>query len=95
MYPLSHPGTTLVQPENAVMKLRLSGCAWVLVVQCLVMTMPVLKFLHVSSVANWPWLGVTAPFWVPGALLLFVFAVEWVANFGKTFMKQPHKLEKR
>jgi hypothetical protein len=95
MYPLSHSSTSLTQSEDAVMKLRLSGCAWVLVVQCLVMTLPILKLLHVPGVVNWPWIGVAAPFWAPGALLLVVFVVEWVANFGKNFLKQPHEPETR
>ena len=64
-------------------KLQLSGCAWVLFGQCLVLLLPTLKLLQVPGVADWPWLGVLAPVWVPGALLCLILAVEWVLGAGK------------
>ncbi len=64
-------------------KMQLSGCAWVLFGQCLVMLLPVLKLLQVPVVADWSWFGVLAPMWGPGALLAIILAIEGVVGAGK------------
>lgn len=74
-------------------KLQLSGCAWVLFGQCMVLLLPTLKLLQVPGVADWSWLGVLAPMWGPGALLLVILAVEWVLGAGKKIQVSYQKGE--
>lgn len=70
-------------PESIITRFRLNGCAWVLLCQCLVLALPMLKLLGIASVADWPWFWVTVPIWGPGALLTLVLTTEWVADLGK------------
>jgi hypothetical protein len=56
----------------------------VLVYQCLVLTLPAFKLLHVSAVSSWSWLWVTLPIWAPSALLAVVLGAEKLAGLGKT-----------
>lgn len=71
-------------------KMQLSGCAWVLFGQCLVMLLPVLKLLQVPVVADWSWFGVLAPVWGPGALLAIILAIEGVVGAGKKLQTSYH-----
>jgi len=71
-------------------KIQLSGCAWVLFGQCLVLLLPTLKLLQVPGVADWSWLGVLAPVWGPGALLAIILAVEWILGTGKKLQASYH-----
>lgn len=80
---MSHPTPALTQSDDTIYKFRLNGCAMVLVYQCLVMTLPVLKLLHVPAVSEWPWFLVTLPVWAPSALLAVVLGVEKVSQLGK------------
>jgi hypothetical protein len=52
--------------------------------QCVVMTLPTLKFLHVHAVSEWSWVWVTLPIWAPSALLAIVLVAEKVTQLGKT-----------
>lgn len=61
-------------------KLRLNGCAWVLLLQCLITALPALRLLHV---VDWPWRWVTIPLWGPGTLLAAVLLVEWLVELGR------------
>lgn len=70
-------------PESIITRFRLNGCAWVLLCQCLVLTLPVLKLLGIANVADWSWFWVTVPIWGPGALLTLVVITEWVADLRK------------
>ena len=74
-------------------KLQLSGCAWVLFGQCLVLLLPTLKLLQVPVVASWSWLAVLAPVWGPGVLLSLILAVEWVVGAGKKIQLSYHESE--
>lgn len=71
-------------------KLQLSGCAWVVIGQCLVFLLPVLKLLQVPVVADWSWFGVLAPVWGPGAILAIILAIEGVVGAGKKFQASYH-----
>jgi hypothetical protein len=71
-------------------KMQLSGCAWVLIGQCLVFLLPVLKLLQVPVVADWSWFSVLAPLWGPGALLAIILAIEGVAGAGKKIQAAYH-----
>jgi hypothetical protein len=64
-------------------KIQLTGCAWVLLGQSLVLLLPILKLLHVPGIADWSWFGVLAPIWGPGALLAAIVAFERVASTVK------------
>lgn len=88
MQAFSHPA----QSDDTVYKFRLNGCAIVLVFQCLVMTLPTLKFLQVPVVSNWPWLWVTLPIWSPSVLLAIVLAGEKIAQWGKKAASPTHNL---
>jgi hypothetical protein len=77
----SHP--TPAQSDNTVYKFRLNGCALVLMYQCVVMTLPTLKFLHVNAVSEWSWFWVTLPIWAPSVLLAIVLVAEKVTQLGK------------
>jgi hypothetical protein len=74
-------------------KMQLSGCAWVLFGQCLVLVLPFLKLLQVPGIADWSWLSVLAPIWGPGALLVIILAVERVAGAGKKLVTSYHPSE--
>jgi hypothetical protein len=64
-------------------KIQLTGCAWVLLGQSLVLLLPILKLLHVPGIAEWPWVGVLAPVWGPGVLLALILAAEWAMSNAK------------
>jgi hypothetical protein len=64
-------------------KIQPTGCAWVLLGQSLVLLLPILKLLHVPGIIDWPWVGVLAPVWGPGALLALILAAEWVMGSVK------------
>ena len=64
-------------------KIQPTGCAWVLLGQSLVLLLPILKLLHVPGIVEWPWVGVLAPVWGPGALLALILAAEWVMGSVK------------
>ena len=91
MYYLSHPATAFIQPEDTdyqqpdetVYRLRLNGCAWILLYQCLLVALPALKLLHLTKISQWSWLWVTVPIWAPSALLALILALEWVTDRGK------------
>jgi hypothetical protein len=68
--------STFVQTESPVIQLRLSGLIYVFVFQCLIMALPVLKWIGVSPISHWSWLWVLAPMWMPGALLAVVIGIE-------------------
>lgn len=74
-------------------KMQLSGCAWVLFGQCLVLLLPILKLLQVPGIADWSWLGVLAPVWGPGALLAAILAIEWGVGAGKKLLVSYHPSE--
>lgn len=38
------------------------------------------KLLGITSVAQWSWWEVTAPFWAPLALVAFIFLCVWVSG---------------
>ncbi|RZJ89880.1 MAG: hypothetical protein EOO60_09545, partial [Hymenobacter sp.] len=69
MHSLSHPTPALLQSDDTVYRVRLNGCALVLIYQCLVMLLPALKFLQVSAVSEWSWFWITLPIWAPSILL--------------------------
>jgi hypothetical protein len=71
-------------------KMQLSGCAWVLFGQCLVLLLPVLKLLEVPGIADWSWLSVLAPLWGPGVLLAIILAVEWTVGAVKKLLVGYH-----
>lgn len=54
-----------------------------LLFECLVMALPVLKLLRFPAVADWSWVWVTVPVWGPGALLALVLALEWLVELGR------------
>lgn len=85
---LLSPSASLIQPNGTMLKIRLTGFAWVLLFQCLIMAMPVLKLLGLSAVAGWSWVWVLAPVWGPGALLALVLAIEWVVELGRPKSQQ-------
>lgn len=87
----SHPTVALMPPSESIMtKFRLNGCAWVLLCQFLVLTLPMLKLLGITNVADWSWVWVAAPIWGPGALLTLMLAVEWIADLRKpAAMRRP------
>ncbi|RZK87984.1 MAG: hypothetical protein EOO62_38365 [Hymenobacter sp.] len=61
----------------------------VLVYQCLVMTLPVLKLMQVPAVSKWSWFLITLPIWAPSALLAVVLGVEKVAQLTKGKAASP------
>jgi hypothetical protein len=79
----SAPTPAFTQSDDTVYKFRLNGCALVLIYQCVVMTLPTLKFLQVHAVSEWSWVWVTLPIWAPSALLAIVLVAEKVAQLGK------------
>lgn len=79
----SHPTVALMPSESILTKFRLNGCALVLLCQCLVLALPMLKFLRITNVADWSWFWATAPIWGPGALLLVMLTVERIADLRK------------
>ena len=83
MQSILSPSVALIQPNGTMLKIRLSGCAWVLLFECLVMALPVLKLLRFPAVADWSWVWVTVPVWGPGALLALVLALEWLVELGR------------
>jgi hypothetical protein len=83
MHQLSHPAPALAQSNDTVYRFRLNGWMLVLICQCLVMALPILKLLHVSPVSSWSWLWVTLPLWSPSVLLALVLGVEQLASIGK------------
>lgn len=83
MHQLSHPASTVAQSDDSVYHFRLNAWILVIVCQCLVMALPILKLLHVSAVSNWSWLWVTLPLWAPSVLLAVVLGVEQLASIGK------------
>jgi len=90
---LPHPTPALIQSDDTVYKVRLNGCALVLIYQCLVMTLPALKLLSVPAVSEWPWVWIALPVWAPSALLAMVLGVEQVTQFGKAKVNnQAHNL---
>lgn len=93
MHYLPHPTPALIQSDETVYKFRLNGCALVLIYQCLVMTLPALKFLHVAVVSEWSWFWITLPVWAPSVLLAVVLVVEQVAKLSKAKASdQEHSL---
>jgi hypothetical protein len=80
---LSHPASALTQSDDTIYRFRLNGWALILVCQCLVMALPILKLLHVSPVSTWSWLWVMLPFWAPSVLLAVVLGIEQLASLGK------------
>jgi hypothetical protein len=80
---LSHPAAALTEADDIVYKFHLSGCAWVFLYQSLVLTLPILKLLHMTMVSTWSWLWVTVFFWGPGALLALILALEWIEESRK------------
>jgi hypothetical protein len=91
MHYLTHPTATLTQSNNTVYKFRPNAWTFVLVYQCLVMALPMLKLLHISAVSEWSWLWITLPVWAPSALLAVVLGVEQVTRLGKA-NNQVHSL---
>ena len=91
MYYLSHPAAAFIQPattagpqpDETVYRLRLNGCAWILLYQCLLVALPALKLLHLTKVSQWSWLWVTVPVWGPSALLALILALEWATDLRK------------
>ncbi len=93
MHYLSHPTPAFAQSDDTVYKFRLSGCALVLMYQCLVMTLPALKLWHVPTISDWSWAWITLPIWAPSVLLAVVLGVEQLAKLGKTKVtSQVHSL---
>lgn len=81
--PSSSPAIlALAPPTEIVYKFRMTAWAWILLYQCLVMALPILKLLHVAVVSDWTWSLVTLPIWVPSALLAIFLAAEQVARLG-------------
>ncbi|MFD1872692.1 hypothetical protein [Hymenobacter bucti] len=71
------------QSDNTVYRFRLNAWGIILIYQCLVMTLPALKLLHVPTVSSWSWLWITLPIWAPSALLALVLGAEQLARLGK------------
>jgi hypothetical protein len=84
-----HAFSHSTQSDDTVYKFRLSGCAIVLVLQCLVMTLPTLKFLQVPVVSEWSWLWVTLPIWSPSVLLAVVLAGEKIMQLANSKVASP------
>ncbi|RZJ94427.1 MAG: hypothetical protein EOO60_03075 [Hymenobacter sp.] len=82
MYALSHPATT-TQSDEVLYEQRLKGLAWVLAFQCLIMTMPTLKLLHLFGAGDWSWRWITVPFWGPSVVLALLLLAERVLGFRK------------
>jgi hypothetical protein len=61
-------------------KIQLTGCAWVLLGQSLVLLLPILKLLHAPGIADWSWFGVLTPVWGPGAILAVIVAAERITG---------------
>jgi len=61
-------------------KIQLTGCAWVLLGQSLVLLLPILKLLHAPGIADWSWFGVLTPVWGPGAMLAVIVAIERIMS---------------
>lgn len=95
MQSLPHPTPALIQSDDTVYQFRLNGCALVLMYQCLVMTLPVLKLLHVVAVSEWSWFWITLPVWAPSALLAVVLIGEKVAQLGKGKNSPAHNLVRK
>lgn len=90
---LPHPTPALIQSDDTLYKFRLNGCALVLIYQCLVMTLPALKLLHVPAVSEWSWVWIALPVWAPSALLAVVLGVEQLTQLGKAKVSnQAHVL---
>lgn len=74
----------LAPPTETVYKFRMTAWAWVLLYQCLVMALPILKLLHLAAVGDWAWSWVTLPIWAPSALLAIVLSAEQLTRLGKS-----------
>jgi hypothetical protein len=83
VYYSSSSADTLTQANNTSFKIRPNAWWLVLAYQCLVMTLPAFKLLHVSTVAEWSWLWIMLPVWGPSALLVLVLGIEQMARLGK------------
>ncbi|RZJ58346.1 MAG: hypothetical protein EOO55_00980 [Hymenobacter sp.] len=83
MCTLSQQASATTQADSELYRLRLLGCAWVFLFQCLLMTLPTLKLLHLFGVDAWSWRWVTLPFWGPGVLLALVLLGERATGLRK------------
>jgi L-cystine uptake protein TcyP (sodium:dicarboxylate symporter family) len=80
MHTINSSSTTYTESESPVLRLRLDAFMYILVLQCLVMTLPVCKLVGVGPMAHWSWLWVLAPVWGPGALLAVIIGVEGIID---------------
>jgi hypothetical protein len=76
VHTLASPSAAVVQSDSPVLQLRLNACLFVLALQCVVMALPVLKFMGLGPMASWSWLWVLMPVWGPWAVLSVIMVFE-------------------